>query len=173
MSIGQSMLSEFDHEMANTRKVLERIPEDKLDFKPDPKSMALGRLAGHIAEMPGWGAVVLTTDSLDLNPPGAKSSYEALVATSRAQVLAAFDKMAADSRAALSSVTDEAMMKNWQLLMGGNVMMEMPRVAMIRTMVMNHTIHHRAQMTVYFRLTGVPVPGMYGPSADEGMAAAG
>jgi uncharacterized damage-inducible protein DinB len=170
MSIGQSLLPEFDQEMASTRTVLERIPEDKLEWKPDPKSMTLGRLAGHIAEMPGWGAVTLSTDSLDLNPPGG-SSFKPLIATSRAQVLEAFDKIVADSRAALASATDENMMKNWQLLMGGQVLMEMPKIAVIRSMVMNHTIHHRAQMTVYFRLNGIPVPALYGPSADEGMAA--
>src|SRR5260221_1040587 len=162
MTIGQSMLPEFDQEMANTRKTLERIPEDKLEWKPDPRSMSLGRLAGHVAEMPSWGAVTVNTDSLDLAPAGGKSDFEALVATSRAQLLAAFDKNIADSRAALAGVSDAAMMQEWKLLMGGNVIMAMPRLAVIRTMVMNHTIHHRGQLTVYFRQTGVPVPALYG-----------
>jgi len=168
MSIGQSMLAEFDHEMASTRTVLERIPEDKLEWKPDPKSMALGRLAGHIAEMPSWASVTLATDSLDLG----SGEFKPMVATSRAQVLEAFDKIVAESRASLASAADENMMKNWKLMMNGHTIMEMPKVAIIRTMVMNHTIHHRAQMTVYFRLNGIPVPALYGPSADEAMGAA-
>jgi uncharacterized damage-inducible protein DinB len=161
------MLAEFDHEMANTRKVLERIPEDKLEWKPDPKSMALGRLAGHITEMPGWASVTLATDSLDLGT----GDFKPLFATSRAQILKEFDKNIAESRAALASATDENMMRNWQLRMGDQLIMEMPKVGIIRTMVMSHTIHHRAQMGVYLRLNGVPVPAIYGPSADETLAA--
>ncbi len=167
MSIGQSMLAEFDNEMASTRRVLERLPEDKLEWKPDPKSMTLGRLAGHIAEMPGWGSVTLATDSLDLG----SGEFKPLTATSRSQVLAAFDKIIAESRAALASASDENMMKNWKLQMNGQTILEMPKIAVIRSMVMNHTIHHRAQMTVYYRLNGIPVPALYGPSADETMAA--
>ncbi len=167
MSIGQSMLAEFDNEMASTRRVLERLPEDKLEWKPDPKSMTLGRLAGHIAEMPGWGSVTLATDSLDLG----SGEFKPLTATSRSQVLAAFDKIIAESRAALASATDENMMKKWKLQMNGQTILEMPKIAVIRSMVMNHTIHHRAQMTVYYRLNGIPVPALYGPSADETMAA--
>ena len=168
MSIAQALLPEFDHEMANTRKTLERIPENKLDFKPDPKSMSLGRLAGHIAEMPGWGSMTLTTDSFDIDP----AQHTGLTATSRAQVLAEFDKNVAASRAALASASDQALMAPWTLSMKGSPMFSMPRVGVIRTMVMNHVVHHRGQMTVYLRLTGVPVPALYGPSADEGAASA-
>jgi uncharacterized damage-inducible protein DinB len=164
MSMAQAMLPEFDHEMANTRKTLERIPEDKLEFKPDPKSMSLGRLAGHIAEMPGWGSVTLQTDSMDIVP----GQFTPLTATSRQQVLAEFDKNIASARAALEAATDEALMKPWTLSMAGNAMFTMPRVAVIRTMVLSHVIHHRAQLTVYYRINGVPVPALYGPSADEG-----
>jgi uncharacterized damage-inducible protein DinB len=170
MSIGKSFLPEFEHEMENTRKALERLPEGKLDFKPDPKSMTLGRLAGHVAEMVGWGSMTLNTESLEI-APGGKQSFEALTAKSREQVLAAFDKNVKEMRAALESATDTAMMQNWQLLANGEVMLSMPRAGVIRSMVMNHIIHHRAQLTVYYRLTGVPVPGFYGPSADEGRAA--
>ena len=161
--IGASLLPEFDQEMAGTRKTLERIPEDKLEFKPDPKSMTLGRLAGHVAEMPGWGAMTLNTESLDVG----LGNFEPTIAKSKDQLLAVFDKNAADARAAIAAASDENLMKPWTLLMKGQTMFTMPRIAVIRTMVMNHTIHHRAQLTVYYRLTGVPVPGMYGPSADE------
>jgi uncharacterized damage-inducible protein DinB len=164
MSIAQALLPEFDHEMANTRKTLERIPENKLDFKPDPKSMTLGRLAGHIAEMPGWGGMTLSTDSLDIDP----ANFAGLIATSRAQVLAAFDKNIADTRAALAGASDADLMKPWTLSIKGNTLFSMPKIGVIRTMVMSHVIHHRAQFTVYFRMTGVPVPALYGPSADEG-----
>jgi len=170
MSIGKSFISEFDHEMENTRKLLERLPEDKLDFKPDPKSMTLGRLAGHVAEMVGWGAATLSTESLDV-APGGKQAFEALVAKSREQLLGELDKNVKDLRAALENAPDAAMMQNWQLLANGQVMLSMPRAGVIRGMIMNHIIHHRAQLTVYYRLTGVPVPGMYGPSADEGRSA--
>src|SRR5437016_1196402 len=111
MSIAQSLLPEFDQEMANTRKMLERLPEDKLEYKPDPKSMALGRLAGHVAEMPGWGATTMTTDELDINP----GAFEPLVAKSRTQLLEAFDKNISEARAAIAKGTDEGMMQPWTL----------------------------------------------------------
>jgi uncharacterized damage-inducible protein DinB len=168
MSIAQSLLPEFDYEMANTRKTLERIPEDKLEYKPDPKSMSLGRLAGHITEMVGWGGTTLTVDSLDIDP----TAPPALTATSRAQVLAEFDKNVVATRAALAGTSDESMMMPWTLSVAGTPMFTMPRVGVMRTMIMNHVIHHRAQLTVYLRLTGVPVPALYGPSADEGAASA-
>jgi uncharacterized damage-inducible protein DinB len=164
MSMAHAMLPEFDHEMANTRKTLERIPENKLEFKPDPKSMSLGRLAGHIAEMPGWGAMTMQTDSLDMVP----GQFTPLTATSRQQLLAEFDKNIASARAALEAATDEALMKPWTLSVAGNAMFTMPRIGVIRTMVLSHVIHHRAQLTVYYRMNGVPVPALYGPSADEG-----
>jgi len=170
MSIAQSLLPEFDQEMANTRKALERIPEDELSWKPDPRSMTMGRLAGHIAEMPSWATMTLGTESLDVNP-GGHSSFEPLVATSREQLLQAFDKNIASARDAIAGVSDGDLMQNWQLLSNGSVMLSMPRIAVLRTMVMNHLIHHRGQLMVYYRLNGVPVPGMYGASADEGRAA--
>lgn len=164
MSIAQGLLPEFDHEMANTRITLERLPEDKLEWKPDPKSMSLGRLVSHIAEMPGWGSVTLTSDSMDMVP----GQYTPLLATSRQQVLAEFDKNVASAREALVGATDETLLKPWTLSAAGNTVFTMPKIGVIRTMVMNHVIHHRAQLTVYYRLTGVPVPALYGPSADEG-----
>lgn len=166
MSIAQSLLPEFDQEMANTRRVLERFPEDKLSYKPDPKSMSLARLAGHVAEMVGWGASVLQADSFNLTP-----DMKPLEPSSRQQLLSELDKNVAAVRAALAATSDDAFQKSWKLTMGDHVIFDMPRIAVFRSMVMNHIIHHRAQLTVYYRLTGVPVPGLYGPSADEQQSA--
>ena len=162
MSIAQSILPEFDQEMANTRKVLERVPEDKFSYKPDPKSMTMGRLAAHVAEMPTWGSMTMRMDSLDLAGP-----FTPFTPSNRAELLAGFDKNISDVRAAIAAASDEAFMQPWSLKRGDQVLFTMPRTAVIRSMVMNHIIHHRAQLTVYLRLNGVPVPGMYGPSADE------
>lgn len=167
MSIGQGLLPEFDAEMATTRRCLERVPEDKLSYKPDPKSMSLGRLAGHVAEMPSWGSVTINSDQLDFG----KGEFVPMEMTSRAQVLEAFDKIVADSRAALAGATDEHLMGMWSLKNGDATLLTMPRIAVIRTFVMNHTIHHRGQLSVYLRACGAMVPSIYGPSADEGMAA--
>jgi len=169
MSIAQSLIPEFDYEMANTRRTLERMPEDKLDFKPDPKSMPLGRLAGHVAEMVNWGAVTLQTDSLNLDG----GNFQPFSPTTRQQLLAEFDKNVAAARAELAKATDQQMMQTWSLIFQGKPMLTMPKVGVIRSMVLNHIIHHRAQLTVYYRMNGVPVPALYGPSADETMAAAG
>lgn len=171
MSIAQSLLPEFDQEMANTRKALERVPEDKFEWKPDPKSMSMGRLAQHVAEMPGWGSETLTKDSLDLDPEG-KGFTPPKPVSSRQEILDLFDKNVAATRAALVKAADEDLLKPWSLLMTKKVLMTMPRIAVLRTFVMNHVIHHRAQLTVYFRLNGVPVPALYGPSADEGQMGA-
>jgi uncharacterized damage-inducible protein DinB len=168
MSIAQSILPEFDYEMTNTRTTLERVPEDKLDYKPDPKSMPLGRLAGHIAEMVNWGAVTLQTESLNLD----NGEHKPFTPASRHELLAEFDKSVAAARSALEKASDAEMMKTWSLIFGGKPVLTMPRVGVIRSLVMNHIIHHRAQLTVYYRMNGVPVPALYGPSADEGMPAA-
>ncbi len=163
MAISQMLLPEFDDEMKNTRKTLERIPEQNLDYKPHEKSMPLGRLAGHIAEMPVWGTMTLTTEGLDMDP----GAYQPLVATSRAQVLAAFDENVATLRQHIANTSDEAFMANWTLSVKGAKMMTLPRVGVIRSMVLNHIIHHRAQLGVYLRMNNIEVPGVYGPSADE------
>jgi len=167
MSIAQSLLPEYDQEMANTRKMLDRIPENKLDYKPDPKSMSMGQLAGHVAEMVGWFAAMMDGPSLDI-PEG----FKPYVATSKKQLLDKFDENAASTRKALAAAGDQALMEDWSLKFAGNTMFTMPRLACYRGMIMNHVIHHRAQLSVYYRLNGVPVPGMYGPSADEAMPAA-
>ncbi|HVP47623.1 MAG TPA: DinB family protein [Bryobacteraceae bacterium] len=167
MAISQALLPEFDHEMSNTRKTLERIPENDLAWKPHPKSMTLGRLAGHVAEMPGWAVPTIAQDSLDIAPAGTPRP-QGTVAQSRQHVLELFDKNVKDARAAIAAASDEQLMKPWSLLVGGKTIFTMPKIAVLRSMVMNHTIHHRAQLGVYLRLNNIPVPSIYGPSADEG-----
>lgn len=169
MTIGQSMLPEFDEEMKNTRKMLERVPDDKWDWKPHEKSGTLGWLAAHIGTVPGWITMTINTEELDYAPVNGPA-YEPPKITNRAELLAVFDKESAEARVALAGVSDAEIMKGWKLLAGGKEIFTLPRVACIRSMCMNHLIHHRAQLTVYFRLVGVPVPGLYGPSADENEA---
>jgi len=170
MTIGQMMLGEFDQEMQNTRKTLERCPDEKWNWKPHEKSGTVGWLAGHIATMPGWVAMTINTQELDYAPVDGPSYQPPKIENKRA-LLTELDKNV-EARAALASVSDAEMMKGWKLLAGGKEIFTMPRVACIRGMVMNHIIHHRAQLTVYYRLLGVPVPGLYGPSADEGQPGA-
>jgi uncharacterized damage-inducible protein DinB len=152
--------------MASTRKVLERVPLQNPDWKPHPKSSSVSALAAHIANMPDWAGLTLNSDSFDYAPPGAPP-YETPKFASKEQLLAAFDKSVADARAALAAAEDAKMLAPWSLMAGGKTMMTMPRVAVIRTFVMNHTIHHRAQLGVYLRLNDIPVPSVYGPTADE------
>jgi uncharacterized damage-inducible protein DinB len=166
MSLAAALLPEFDHEMANTRKALERVPFDRFDWKPHPKSPTLGWLAGHVANIPSWTEITLTQDALDINPPGQKSP-SANPPKSREELLAAFDKNRDKARKALESVSDAEFGKPWSLLSEGKVVFTQPRPAVLRGFVMNHMIHHRAQLGVYLRMNDVPVPALYGPSADE------
>jgi uncharacterized damage-inducible protein DinB len=167
MSIAQSLLPEFDQEMAGTRKTLERVPEDKFDWRPHEKSTTMSELATHIANMLNWATITLTQDSFDFQPEGS-APYREEAVKSRAELLAKFDQGLTTARAALAAATDEAMMEKWSLLKGGNVIFTMPRIACLRGMILNHIIHHRAQLGVYLRMNDVPVPALYGPSADEG-----
>jgi uncharacterized damage-inducible protein DinB len=171
MTIGQSLLPEFEQEMQNTRKVLERCPDGNWNWKPHAKSGTLGWLAGHVATMVEWIPVTLKTEELDYAPVNGPS-FQPPKTDNQKELLAVFDKNVAEARAALGSVSDAEMMKNWKLLAGGQEIFTMPRAACIRGMVLNHHVHHRAQLTVYFRLLGIPVPGLYGPSADEGQPGA-
>jgi uncharacterized damage-inducible protein DinB len=166
-TISQSMLPEFDVEFANTRKTLERVPENKPDFRPHPKSMPLARLAGHLAEIPMWASMALEHDELDMNPAGA-APQAGYVMSSRDEALARFDELTRKARALLAQTTDDAMMRTWTLKNGGHPVLAMPKVAVLRSFVMNHMVHHRAQLGVYLRMNDVPVPSIYGPSADEG-----
>ncbi len=166
MSLNQAMLGEYDQEMANTRKTLERIPEDKLEWAPHPKSMKLGSLAQHLAEMPSWIVETLNKDSLDIAPGGEYVQSPRL--TSRDAMLALFDDNVDQGRKALNAAADDAhMMKPWSLQAGGQTLFTLPKAGVLRSFVMNHIIHHRAQLGVYLRLNNIPVPAMYGPSADE------
>ncbi|MGH9709015.1 MAG: DinB family protein [Candidatus Acidiferrales bacterium] len=167
MAIRDGILPEFDHEVANTRKTLERVPEGKPDYKPHEKSMAMGRLAGHLAELPGWAKETILQDSIDVHPPAGSPQHVALVMASRKQLLEEFDKRVAAGRAAIAGASDEELMKPWSLIAGGKTVFTLPKIAVLRGFVMNHMIHHRAQLGVYLRLNDVAVPSIYGPSADE------
>jgi len=161
MGLGEKLLPEFDHEMANTRKTLERVPEDKFDWKPHEKSSAMGKLATHLATIPSWTVETMNKDSLDLSSEGAP-------AKSTRELLETFDGHVAAARAAIAGATDDQLFKPWALLNHGKTIFTLPRIAVLRGFVMNHSIHHRAQLGVYLRLNDVPVPALYGPSADEG-----
>jgi uncharacterized damage-inducible protein DinB len=165
-NISQAFLSEIDQEVATTRKVLERVPEDKPDFRPHEKSMTMARLAAHVAEMPEWAIMTLTRDEMDFDP----TAFTPRVMTSSREMLSKFDADVKTMRDALAATADDAMMRTWTLKVGGKTMMAMPRVAVMRNMVINHMIHHRAQLGVYLRMNNVPVPGAYGPSADDAPA---
>jgi len=167
MSIAVSLLPELDHEMAGTRSTLERLPADKLGWKPHPKSFSMGDLATHLVELPGWAVATLKLDQLDIAPVGGPA-FQRVTVISAAEALEKFDKSLAEARGLLASASDEHMMGNWSLLMGGRTIMTMPRVAVLRSFVLNHNVHHRAQLGVYYRMNDVPVPALYGPSADEG-----
>jgi uncharacterized damage-inducible protein DinB len=162
MPFSEMLLPEFDQEMNNTRKLLERVPDDKFDFQPHPKSMTLGRLATHVAELPSWTAFTLDQEVLDLQPDS-KPEF----ATSQAELLQMFDKNVAQARGKIAAATDEDWQKIWTFKYAGQTVLSMPRAAVMRGMIMNHLIHHRAQLGVFLRLNNVEIPGMYGPSADE------
>ena len=165
MAIKDSLLPEFDHEMATTRRVLERVPEGEFEWRPHDKSMTLRQLAGHIANMPAWCGITLEVDVLDLDALGGDARLQQ--AQSRDGMLKHFDERRENARALLAAQTDPAMMARWTLKKGGHEIFTLPRVTAIRSFVMNHMIHHRGQLTVYLRLKNVPVPPIYGPSADE------
>jgi len=165
MALSKSLLPEFDNEMANTRKTLERVPDEKFAWKPHDKSFPMGALAAHLANLPSWGSLTLGSDSFDLAPEGKPVKTPELNSTK--EVLQKFDENAAATRAAISAAGDEDLFKNWTLQSNGKTVMTLPKIAVLRSFVMNHMIHHRAQLGVYLRLNDIPVPSIYGPSADE------
>jgi len=167
MSIADSLLPELDQEMASTRRALERVPEDKLAWKPHEKSMTLGRLASHISELPGWAVETASEDSFDVAPPDGQRKYNQSNFATRQEILDAFDAGVKQAREKVAATGDAAMREPWSLKRGGETVFTMPRAAVLRVWLFNHVIHHRGQLTVYLRLTGVPVPSIYGPSADE------
>jgi uncharacterized damage-inducible protein DinB len=161
--IKDSLLAEFDHEIATTRKLLERIPDDRLTWKPHEKSMTLGGLGTHLSNLPNWAARILGETSFDLSEAPAHMEPR----TSRADILAWFDETTQRARA-LMDRTDAEYLTRWTLTRGGQEVFSMPRMAVFRSFVLSHMIHHRGQLSVYLRLNNVPIPPIYGPSADEG-----
>ena len=160
------LLPEYDREMATTRRFLERIPDDRLKWKPHNKSWTLGQLGTHLSNLPNWMGDTIRKSELDIAPVGQPPFVEKEKA-SRQEMLDFFDKAVAHGREALASVTDEALNQPWTLLSGGKTVVTMPRYTVLRSFVMNHVVHHRAHLGVYLRLCDVPVPAAYGPSLDE------
>jgi len=163
MTINEGLIAELKHEAASTKKMLERVPTDKNDWKPHEKSMKLGRLASHVAELPGWIAMTMTTDELDLS----KMDYKPAIAATTEELTGILDTNVNKAVAALENATMEDFHKMWTLRNGDNVFFTMPKIGVIRSMAYSHHYHHRGQLSVYLRLLDIPVPGMYGPSADE------
>ncbi len=162
--MNQALLQEFDQEMAGTRKTLANLPDGKMAWRPHPKSFPMGTLARHVADLPNWATETITKDSIEIGdfpgyPPPEENTREAL--------LALFDKNLAEARKQLEGVSDETLMQPWSLMVHGHKAFTMPKIAVLRSFVMNHMIHHRAQLGVYLRMNDCPVPGLYGPSADE------
>ena len=166
MSYAETVLPEFDEEMAKTRSVLERVPDDKLDWRAHPKSNTIGWNANHLAEIPGWVEQTLTLPFLDFAPAGGEP-YQSPELTTRREIVELFDRNVAAARTAIASVEDHVMAQPWSCLQAGNPLFTMPRVMVIRYFLLNHVVHHRAILCVYLRLNAIPVPGMYGPSGDE------
>lgn len=163
MPIIDHLLNEFTHEAAVTRRVLERLPAEKFDWKPHEKSFTVKELAQHVAEMPGWLPITIETDELDLSGP---QPERATIETSE-DLLALFDQKVEEFQQAARGVSDETLMSPWRLKNGDEVMFEATKGQTVRGFILNHWVHHRGQLSVYLRLLDVPVPSIYGPSADE------
>lgn len=166
MSIADAMLPEFDLEMANTRRVLERIPDDRLDFRPHEKSLSLGELATHLANLVYWVQDTMTRPAFEMNtqdPPPSPTEVKGAD-----DAVKTFDANVVSARASIAAASDEEMTGLWRFVKDGQTVIEMPRTAVLRSFVLNHLIHHRAQLGLYLRMTDVPVPAIYGNSADEG-----
>ncbi len=161
-----ALKQEFETEMASTRACLERVPDEALDFQPHPKSMTLRKLANHVVELATWVDGTLGADELDMDPPDGPKS-EPSNEGSRQALLDAFDRNVASAKASLATVTEAQLDSPWTLKNAGHVLFTMPKGAVLRTWVLNHLIHHRAQLGVYLRLKDVALPQVYGPTADE------
>lgn len=164
MAIAESILPEFDHETATTRTLLERVPEALAGWKPHARSMSLGELAMHIANIPVWTSITLERKEFDTNPPEGGMTRPAFESSS--QLLRVYDENVQASRALLARTSDGEFMVQWTLKNGGKSQYSMPRVAVFRSFVLNHAVHHRGQLSVYLRLLDVPLPNIYGPTAD-------
>jgi uncharacterized damage-inducible protein DinB len=158
-----SLIQEFEHEAQTTRKHLERLPENKLDWRPHEKSFTTGELASHITEMVGWTVAILNQHGFDFDP----ATYKPYLATSLADLIKTFDDNVAKGKKALADATDETLEQPWSLKIMGRVQFEKPKADVLRDFALSHMIHHRGQLSVYLRLLNVAVPGSYGPSADE------
>jgi uncharacterized damage-inducible protein DinB len=169
MPIRDILLPEFDQEMANTRRMLERVPDDRFDFQPHEKSWKLERLTGHVVDLPSWVGEIVRVQLLEMEP----GDFKPFEPTSRKELLDRFDKNVSAAHAALAGATDAQLSAEWTMKWGGKTVMSLPRYNVLRGVVMNHLIHHRAQLGMYLRLMNVAVPGMYGPSADEPQFAPG
>lgn len=165
MTIAEILLQDFDIEISNTRRTLERVPEDKPDYAPHPKSMKLGKLAMHCATMPLFGFYIMQDEGMDLAAP--QHPHADLTFTTRDAALARLDDAAAKCRGAIASASDEHLSKPWRFSFGEMLISEAPRSLSFRQMCFDHLIHHTAQLGVYLRLNDIPVPALYGPSADE------
>jgi len=163
MTLKDGLLAEYDHEMGTTRRLLERIPDDKLAWKPHDKSMAFGELGTHLANLPTWGRTILGESSFDL----ASAPPNLIPRGSRAEILAFFDANMKETRGMMDK-SDVEYTAPWSLKRGEYQMFTLPRIAAFRSFVVNHTVHHRGQLSVYLRLNDIPVPPIYGPTADEG-----
>jgi len=161
--LNQSFIAELKHEGASTKRILERVPEGKFDWKPHQKSMSMGRLASHVAELPGFLNSILTMDEVDF----AKGHYKPSLANTPAELMNVFQQKLDEVVQTLQNTSDEKMQANFTLRNGDRVFGTVPRAVAVRSMALNHIIHHRGQIAVYLRLLDVPVPGLYGPSADE------
>jgi uncharacterized damage-inducible protein DinB len=162
--LNQTIIPQLQHEAEQTKRMLEKVPYDKAEWKPHAKSMKLGYLATHVAELFSWIAMIINTEELDFS----KTPYKQVEVKSTGELLQYLQKNIDESVKALEGATDEHLKGNWTLRNGGHVFFTMPRIAVIRGVGLSHIIHHRGQLSVYLRLLDVPVPGMYGPSADEG-----
>jgi len=166
MKLTELFLGELDREAPLTRRVLERVPEGRNDWRPHEKSMPLGRLAALVAGMPSWLAMMIDKNEFDLNPPGGSSGSFQTNFKTNADLVKTMEDGVSAARSALQKTTDDHLMKSWRLLVSGKTVVEQPRHIMMRDSI-NHLAHHRGQMTVYLRLNDVPVPSVYGPSADD------
>ena len=163
-NIAMALIAEMEHEAAVTRTCLERIPADKFDWKPHEKSMSFGRLASHVAEMFGWTPSTMDHAELDFS----KMDYKPFEPSTTEELVEFLDKNVAEAIATLKSSADDRFMENWTMRNGETVYFTMPKVAVMRSFIMNHIVHHRGQLSVYLRLNDISVPSIYGPSADEG-----
>ncbi len=167
MTIAESLLPEFDQEMANTRKVIARVPNGKSDWKPHPKSMALGYMAVHLARLSSWVNLILTQDDLDIGKM--MKTFKMPEFESAEATVATFDEVIKSARAAIAAAPDSEFFKPWSLKNNDVILFTLPKIGALRSLVFNHMLHHRGQMTMYLRLNDVPLPSLYGPTADEPM----